>query len=76
MKQIPINIKVQFNGEIFHLKNHESRQLSGKTGVEVYLEMRPGNEVKPVAVTPEYATVEQYKHCRPKILSCDWVTVE
>ena len=73
MRQIPANIKVKFAGEIFHLKDHTSRPVSEKSGVEIWLQMRPANVVKPMANIPE-GTLEKYKHARPEILSCEWVT--
>ena len=74
MKQFPINIKVKFAGEIFHLENHESRAASEKSGVVIYLKMRPANNFQPIAEIPN-GTLEKYKHCRPEIVSCDWVTM-
>lgn len=71
-KQIPVNIKVKFAGEIFHLENHESRPKSEKSGVVIWLKMRPANEVQPMAEIPD-GTLDKYKHCRPQIVSCDWI---
>jgi hypothetical protein len=70
MKQVPVNIKVKFGSAIVKLENHESHATT-KEGVEIWLKMRPANEVQPMATIPD-GTLEKYKHCRPKIISCDW----
>jgi hypothetical protein len=71
MKQVPVNIKVQFGKSVVKLETHESRAKTTE-GVEIYLKMRPANEVQPIAVIPD-GTLEQYKNCRPQIVSCEWV---
>jgi len=71
MKLVPVNIKVKFGKAIVKLENHESRAKTAE-GVEIYLKMRPANEVQPIAVIPD-GTLDKYKHCRPVIIACDWV---
>ena len=71
MKQVPINIKVKFGNQTAFLENHTSRAKTAE-GVEIYLKMRPANEVQAMADIPD-GTLDKYMHCRPQIVSCEWV---
>lgn len=75
MKQVPVNINVKFDKEWFHLATYKDQVTSPISGIKIYLKMRPGNEVQPMAIIPD-ETLNKYMHCRPKIVSCDWVSLD
>jgi hypothetical protein len=69
-KFVPTNIKIKFDKAIVILPTHDSR-ITTREGVELWLKPKPGSEYQPMASIPD-GTLDQYKHCRPQILSCDW----
>lgn len=71
MKQVPVNIKIKFGKAVVKLPKHTDYAITNE-GVKLYLKMKPANEVQAMAEIPD-GTLEQYKHCRPIIVSCDWV---
>jgi hypothetical protein len=56
------------------LANEEDRQKTSE-GVEIWIEQKPGNEIRPMASIPE-GTLEIYKYCRPVMIHIDWVWPE
>jgi hypothetical protein len=72
MNQVPVNIKVKFGSSVVKLKDHTSRATT-KDGVEIYITMRAASRAQPMAVIPD-GTLNKYMHCRPEIISCDWVS--
>ena len=64
------NIKVKFNGHKVTLPDENDRRKTSE-GVEIWIQLQPGNNIRPMADIPE-GTLEKYKHCRPEIISNDW----
>ena len=64
------NIKVKFNHHTVTLTDENDRRKTPE-GVEIYIQQKPGNDIRPMAVIPE-GTLEKYKHCRPEIVSVQW----
>jgi hypothetical protein len=71
MNQVPVNIKVRFGSSVVKLSDHNSRATT-KDGVEIYIKMRAASGAQPMATIPD-GTLSKYMHCRPEIISCDWV---
>lgn len=68
------NIKVKFNGHTVTLADESDRQKTSE-GVEIWIQQKPANNIRPMADIPE-GTLETFKHCRPSIVSVDWVEAE
>ncbi len=64
------NIKVKFHSHIVTLTDENDRRKTPE-GVEIWIQQKPGNEIRPMATIPD-GTLETYKHCRPQIVSIDW----
>ena len=66
----PKNAIVKFHGHIVILVDASDRQKT-EEGVELWLQLRPAGEIRPMASIPD-GTLETYKHCRPEIVSVEW----
>jgi len=68
--QTAINIKIKFGTEVVTLKNVNDRKTT-REGVQLYIQERQA-DIRAWASIPD-GTLEQYKHTKPVILSCDWI---
>lgn len=64
------NLRVKFNGYTVTLADESDRRKTPE-GVEIWIQQKPGNEIRPMASIPD-GTLEKYKHCRPEIVSVQW----
>jgi len=66
----PVNIKVRFHGHTVALADMSDRQTTAE-GVQIWIQSQPAGCFRPMADIPE-GTLDQFKHCRPKIIQNEW----
>ena len=71
MKLIPRYITVEFGKESVWLEKFTDHAKT-KSGVEIYIQPRPGNEYKPIAICPD-GTLNEHMHHRPRVINVEWV---
>lgn len=70
-RMIAKNIKIKFHGHTITLPTEADRRKTPE-GVEIWIQQKPGNEIRLMVDIPD-GTLEKYKHCRPQIVSFNWV---
>lgn len=63
-------ISVRFNGHTVTLADENDRRKT-PDGVEIWIQQKPANNLRPMATIPD-GTLDQFKHCRPEIISLRW----